>query len=109
MRYLILIFGFLGALSAVANPINVNDVNKYIGKEVTVCGRISEVVNKSSYTFINLGGYYPNHKFYFYVNDGLIINKNKVNNVCGYGKIELHNGKPQIQIKNSSFLKFNYS
>ena len=99
---------------AVASFCNAQDIPKispeqaknYVGKTVTVCGKIDDVfVSIVGNVFFNFGGSYPNQKFtiYFYSNEEGESNKHfeeyKGKTICATGVVKLDNKKPEIQLE----------
>jgi RecJ-like exonuclease len=77
----------------------------YVGKEVEVRGRVVSVTTSPlGTTFINFGGEYPHQKFAGFIAAGsriasdprLSMIQGKTINIRG--TIQLHNGKPEIEI-----------
>lgn len=87
---------------AVAAPISASLAGKFVGRNVTVEGKISDVhFSKSGVTFIDIGGKYPRYRF-----TALIPLQSAAHfeNVQGYegrlveitGMVEMYRGKPEI-------------
>ena len=99
MKVLILI-SCLISFTAMANTnyIRTDQVSRYVGKEVSVCGKVVEIHSTSKGdTFINLDRPHPYQKFYFYlynqrVNKDFFLNKT----ICRKGVVNSHKGKYQI-------------
>lgn len=99
MKVLILI-SYLISFSAMANTnyIGTDQVSRYVGKEVSVCGKVVEIHSTSKGdTFINLDRPHPYQNFYFYiynqrVNKDFFLNKT----ICRKGVVNSHKGKYQI-------------
>jgi RecJ-like exonuclease len=88
-------------------PIVIKDSEaiQYVGKEVEVRGRVVSVTTSPlGTTFINFGGEYPHQKFAGFIAAGsriatdprLSMIQGKTINIRG--TIQLHNGKPEIEI-----------
>ncbi len=99
MKVLILI-SYLISFTAMANTnyIGTDQVSRYVGKEVSVCGKVVEIHSTSNGdTFINLDRPHPYQNFYFYlynqyVNKEIFLNKT----LCRKGVVNSHKGKYQI-------------
>jgi RecJ-like exonuclease len=82
-----------------------SDAMQYVGKEVEVRGRVVSVTTSPlGTTFINFGGEYPHQKFAGFIAAGsTIANDQRLTMIQGKiinirGTIQLHNGKPEIEI-----------
>lgn len=108
IKALVLTLAFVAApVSGFAASVGPNDAAKYIGKTVTVEGRVSEVKfdDRSGVTFIDMGGRYPNHTF-----TGIIFSDStgKFPDVASYegriigvtGMVRDYKGKPEIILRN---------
>lgn len=94
------------SFDVLANTINTNQVQGYVGKNITVCGKVAEITTIRSDTFINIDASHPYQKFYFYANNQT-LNKAYLNKtVCGTGTLKSHNGKYQIKIADVRSLSF---
>src|SRR5262249_2236334 len=78
---------------------------RYVGKEVEVHGRVVSVKTSPLGTaFINFGADYPNQKFAGYIAAGSeVVSRKRLNSLPGKtasitGKIELYQGKPEINV-----------
>jgi DNA/RNA endonuclease YhcR with UshA esterase domain len=78
---------------------------QYVGKEVEVRGRVVSVTTSPfGTTFINFGGEYPNQTFAGFIAAGsAVASDQRLTMVQGKiisitGTIELHEGKPEIDI-----------
>src|SRR5665213_829021 len=113
MNRLFLILGiFLVATSAHAETVMPADTQKYVGKNVTVEGPVSEVHHAASgnVTFVDMGGHYPNNAF-----AGVIFSDdaNKFPNVDTLdgktvdisGTIELYHGRTEIILNDPEQMK----
>jgi DNA/RNA endonuclease YhcR with UshA esterase domain len=109
MRLLFAIFGLLLCLvaSRADKPIVIkaSEAIKYVGKKVEVRGRVVSVTTSPLGTaFINFGGEYPNQTFAGFVAAGSKIATDQwiaglQGKIIGItGKIELHQGKPEIKV-----------
>ncbi|KAF1028161.1 MAG: hypothetical protein GAK29_00257 [Acinetobacter bereziniae] len=107
MRYLVLSlllsmpFGVYAA-----NKLAPEQLSGFVGKKVTVCGKVAEIATIKSDTFINLDSPHPYQKFYFYLNNQNISSNNLFKTVCGTGVLTNHKGKLQIKIADSKALTF---
>jgi DNA/RNA endonuclease YhcR with UshA esterase domain len=117
MRLLsVFIFLFLSCYSYAQKIIPLEEVNKYFGDSITVCGKVSSVRylenSKNSPTFINMGASYPNQlltivlwgdmrKQFSKTPEELFTNKE----VCVTGRIELFKERPQIILKDKDNLR----
>ena len=104
-------------INAQNNQINSVDVEKYIGTNQLVCGKIFSTRylrdTKQGVMFLNMGGSYPNQHVagvtwykqykqnFTYRPDKELKNKN----ICMEGYIETYRGRPQIFIFNESQIK----
>lgn len=109
MRFLTLFFLLVtSSLFAQDTVISVNEVRDYIGQEVSVQGKVDEVVSLSSTrgkpTYFNMGGKYPDNKFTLLLWKS---NKHKFTKGVDYyegrkikviGLIEMYRGKVQMVI-----------
>ena len=99
MKVLILI-SYLISFTAMANTnyIGTDQVSRYVGKEVSVCGKVVQIhTTRNGDTFINLDRPHPYQNFYFYlynqyVNKEIFLNKT----LCRKGVVNSHKGKYQI-------------
>ncbi len=112
------IFGFLAVcFTANAQIVSLDSVAGYLGKNVTLYGRVDDgrYLSSSSNqpTLLNMGGKYPNQKItiviygpdrvnFGYKPEEMLLNKN----VYVTGLVQLYNGKPQIQIKDPFSISF---
>ncbi len=80
------------------NYIRTDQVSRYVGKEVSVCGKVVQIhTTRNGDTFINLDRPHPYQNFYFYlynqyVNKEIFLNKT----LCRKGVVNSHKGKYQI-------------
>jgi hypothetical protein len=92
------------------STIKLEDVSKYIGDSVTVCGKVSDgryfEKSKCAPTFLNLVAAFPNHSLTIVIWNDVrkqfetapeLLFKNK--EVCFTGRIELFKEKPQIVVR----------
>lgn len=86
------------SFDVMATTINTNQVQGYVGKNVTVCGKIAEITIIRNDTFINIDASHPYQKFYFYTNNQTLNNAYLNKTVCGTGTLNSHKGKYQIKI-----------
>jgi DNA/RNA endonuclease YhcR with UshA esterase domain len=84
----------------------------YVGKEVEVHGRVVSVTTSPLGTaFINFGGEYPNQKFAGYIAAGSkVASRKRLTMIPGKtisitGKIELYQGKPEINVISADQIK----
>ena len=82
-----------------------SEAMQYVGKEVDVRGRVVSVTTSPLGTaFINFGGEYPHQKFAGFIAAGSrIATDPRLSMIQGKtisirGTIQLHNGKPEIEI-----------
>ena len=82
-----------------------SEAMQYVGKEVDVRGRVVSVTTSPLGTaFINFVGEYPNQRFAGFIAAGSpIANDQRLTMIQGKtinirGTIQLHNGKPEIEI-----------
>ena len=106
MRTLFFLFLFLISIKGYATVLSSDQVAGFLGKKVTVCGRVVEISKLKNDIFINIDKPHPLQNFYFYTNN---FNDRKIlfKNVCGTGVIEEHKGKYQIKISNINQLSIN--
>src|SRR5262245_29721384 len=95
-------------------PIVIKDSEaiKYVGKEVEVrCRVVSVTTSPLGTTFINFGGEYPNQTFAGYIAAGSKIAADpRLTMIQGKtisikGTIQLHDGKPEIEIVSADQIK----
>ena len=109
MRFIFIFFLLVTpSLFAQDTVISVNEVRDYIGQEVTVQGKVEQVVHLTSVrgkpTYFNMGGKYPKQKLTLLLWDsdehkfikGAQFYEGKTIKVIGL--IETYRGKPQIVI-----------
>lgn len=89
-------FLLLFSFDVMANNITSNQVQNYVGKKATVCGKIAEISTVNNNTFINIDAPHPYQKFYFYTHNQTLSNKYLFRTVCGTGVVRMHKGKFQI-------------
>ena len=84
----------------------------YVGKEVEVHGRVVSVTTSPMGTaFTNFGGDYPNQNFAGYIAAGSkVVSRKRLSTLPGKtvsiaGKIELYQGKPEINIIRADQIK----
>lgn len=82
-------------------PISPDQAAKYVGKTVSISGKVTQVHVDEKATFLNMGGIYPNQAFtivtfprYGIPNSALTPLEGKTITVTG--PIRTHKGKPQI-------------
>jgi len=85
---------------------------QYVGKEAEVRGRVVSVTTSPlGTTFINFGGEYPNQTFAGYIAVGSTITADqRLTTIQGKtigikGTIQLHDGKPEIEIVSADQIK----
>lgn len=110
MRFIFIFFLLVTpSLFAQDTVISVNEVRDYIGQEVTVQGKVEQVVHLTSVrgkpTYFNMGGKYPDNKFTLLLWES---NKHKFTKGAQFyegktikviGLIETYRGKPQIILR----------
>ena len=102
----------IALLPAVAETITAADAKNHIGKQATVCGKVSDertaTSSRGEPTFINLDSVYPNQVFTI-----LLWGEDRKNvgelprvgsRVCVSGVIQDYKGVPEIVVKSSSQL-----
>ena len=113
MKSLFLSIALLVSVNCIAQTITVEEASKYIGKKVTVCGKVyGSEFSKTGFTFLYMGAAYPDHPFTAAIFEGEIdkfsatpesLYKDK--EICVTGKIKEYQGKPQIVINKDSQIK----
>lgn len=98
MKYLIYPLFLFASFSVSAKKISVNEVSRFVGNKVTVCGKVAQISKVGIDSFINLNKPHPYQNFYFYSANQTLSQKYLLKNVCGTGLVEKHNGKYQIKI-----------
>jgi DNA/RNA endonuclease YhcR with UshA esterase domain len=109
MLFILLLISF-GCTAQTITPLQAKD---YVGKSVTVCGKVDGTyTSKSGNIFINLGGNYPNQSFavvIFSENAGLFdddpASTYRGKSICGTGMVRLYKGKPEIIVSDPSQIK----
>ncbi|MBX9892439.1 MAG: hypothetical protein K2Y12_08980 [Chitinophagaceae bacterium] len=111
MKKLILFAGMLlfGLMTQAQETINIDDIAKYVGKEVKVCDKVysARFLDNSArqLTLINLGGKYPNQKMTVVIDgdsrknftwkpEEFLLNKE----ICVKGKVKEYKGGYQIDV-----------
>ena len=95
-----------------ANPlpnstISINEINKHIGKQVTICTKMFGFKALENMTLVNMGADYPN-QLLTVVLRGTAKDDYKSfgsKNICVAGKIIEYRGKPEIIVTESSQIK----
>ena len=118
MRLSVFIALFALLLSAIAvradKPIVVKDSEaiQYVGKEVEVrCRVVSVTTSPLGMAFINFGGEYPNQKLAGFISAGSkVAGDQRLTMIQGEtigitGTIQLHDGKPEIEIVSADQIK----
>ena len=109
MRYILIFFLLVtSSLFAQDTFISVNEVRDYIRQEVTVQGKVEQVVHLTSVrgkpTYFNMGGKYADNKFTLLLWES---NKHKFTKGAQFyegktikviGRIETYRGKPQMVV-----------
>lgn len=105
----------IGVTVYTQDTITANVAKNYIGKEITVCGKVVSpkflASSNGKPTYLNLDKKYPNHIFTIVIWEEVrkefdfkpevyYLNKE----VCVYGRVSVYKEKPQIEIKSSSQL-----
>jgi hypothetical protein len=109
-----LFFFFLNLRSQTIAP---EDAKNYVGKRVTVCGKVKSTYKPDKInarpTFVDFGGKYPNNVFSVVIweNDLPKFNyvpkrKLKRKNICVTGEIKLYKNKPEIVVTDPSQIEF---
>jgi hypothetical protein len=108
LRYLVLslLLTFSSGVFA-NNKLTTDQLSGFVGKNVTVCGKVVEITTNNRDTFINLDKPHPHQNFYFYANNQTISFNRLFKNVCGTGILKTHKGKYQIIISDLKSLSFN--
>lgn len=83
------------------------DARAHEGEDAVVCGRLAQIRSWKSFTFLNFDAPYPDSPFAAVVADENAhafagINRLAGKRLCVAGRIELYNGRPQIQLKEGS-------
>lgn len=83
------------------------DARAHAGEDAVVCGRLAQIRSWNSLTFLNFDAPYPDSPFAAVVADENAhafagINRAAGGRLCVSGRIELYNGRPQIQLKEGS-------
>ncbi len=111
MKKLMLFAGMLlfGLMVQAQETINIDDIAKYVGKEVKVCDKVysARFLDNSArqLTLINLGGKYPNQKMTVVIDgdsrknftwkpEEFLLNKE----ICVKGKVKEYKGGYQIDV-----------
>ncbi len=109
--FLILCFSLAAASSVSAGPIRPTDASHYVGKKVTVTGKVSQVHTdkRSGVTFINMGGRYPANVFTGVIFRDYIGQFPQVHSLEGRavsitGTVMLYKGKPEIILRDKAQL-----
>lgn len=113
MRAIIVVSSiFLTAASAKAETISACDADKYVGKLVTVEGVVDDVHHAKSgkATFINECGKFPNNGFSGVIFSGDAAKFPGINSLKGKtiditGRIQRHDGSPEIILNDPAQLK----
>lgn len=116
MKHILILFTILSiAATCSAQTINPSQAKDYIGKKVTVCGKVSTVFyyqrGKGSPTFIDMGGKYPNDQF-----EVLIWKENRGKfsydlqslngtSICITGIVKEYKGKPEVEVSSPDQIK----
>ena len=117
MRFILMYFVFMIGFSTSAQDCNINvyEALKYKGKEMTVCGIVTQIYTpeyvEGKPVYINMGGNFPNHSFTIAIwgddvlkfNKGLQKFKNK--HIAITGVIREYKGKAQIILKNPNQIR----
>ncbi|MBN8665129.1 MAG: hypothetical protein J0L83_11160 [Chitinophagales bacterium] len=100
---------FLGLAAKAQETISIDDIAKYVGKEVKVCDKVysARFLDNSArqLTLINLGGKYPNQKMTVVIDgdsrknftwkpEEFLLNKE----ICVKGKVKEYKGGYQIDV-----------
>lgn len=107
MKYLVLLLLLPVSFGVLANnKLTTDQLSGFVGKKVTVCGKVAEITTIKSDTFINLDSPHPYQRFYFYANNQTIGLNKLFKTVCGTGVLTNHKGKLQIKIADLRSLTF---
>lgn len=107
MKYLVLLVLLSVSFGVLANnKLTTDQLSGFVGKKVTVCGKVAEITTIKSDTFINLDSPHPYQRFYFYANNQTIGSNKLFKTVCGNGVLTNHKGKLQIKIADLRSLTF---
>ena len=106
MEYKSIVLAFLISLvvaHAHAQTIACDSAKNYVGKNVTVCGKITSAhTSKEGIMFLNFGDKYPNQTFTVYIPASKTDGNTEANftdkTVCVTGTIKLYKDKPEIQV-----------
>lgn len=108
MKKIIIILSLLISSNSIAatEKLTTNQISEFVGKKITVCGKVAEISTIGNDTFINIDAPHPYQKFYFYANNQKLDKKYLFKNVCGTGVLASHKGKFQIKVSNIKSLSF---
>ncbi len=107
MKNIFLLMLLVSSSAIAANEkLSTNQLSGFVGKKVTVCGKVAEISTIRNDTFINIDSPHPYQKFYFYLNNQNLNKKYLFKTVCGSGILNSHKGKLQIKVADIKSLSF---
>ena len=107
MKNIFLLMLLVSSSAIAANEkLSTNQLSGFVGKKVTVCGKVAEISTIRNDTFINIDSPHPYQKFYFYLNNQTLNKKYLFKMVCGNGILNSHKGKFQIKVADIKSLSF---
>lgn len=95
----------VASVNSYAVETTAENASRYIGQEVTVCGKVAQVATVNGDIFVNLEKRHPYNDFYFYLyGTNAMASGTPSGTVCGTGVVQQHKSKTQIILNSASDL-----